>query len=44
MTTVVAAVAHQWQKAAMKLALLFVLSLGLIVAGSLTWTMILLRG
>jgi hypothetical protein len=29
---------------AMKIALLFVLSLAIIVAGSLTWTMILLRG
>jgi len=35
---------QQWQKVAMKIALLFVLSLALIVAGSMTWTMILLRG
>jgi hypothetical protein len=40
----VAAGAQEWQKAAMKLALLLVLSLVVIVAGSLTFTMILLRG
>jgi hypothetical protein len=42
--TTVAAGAQEWQMGIMKIVLLFVASLALIVAGSLTWTMILLRG
>jgi hypothetical protein len=40
---IVAPGSNQWQMQIMKVALLFVLSLALIVAASLTWTLILLR-
>src|SRR5262249_39284603 len=40
----VAIEAHEWHMEAMKLPLIFVFALAVIVAGSLTWTTILLHG